>query len=65
MAYFQNIKPGQMVTYLAHNGLRRDGSIDYVERKGRALKLLCFTSHVVVNAGKGRPQVVDDGNFVR
>jgi hypothetical protein len=53
---FRDIKPGDRVWYSTPQG---------VTLCGRAQRLLCFDTHVVVDAGGGRPKVVNDTNFVQ
>lgn len=63
MAAFNNLRPGDTVTYMGYagRGLRGPG---YKQASGRVV--LVFPEHVVLNTGGryGRPQVVDADNFV-
>lgn len=53
---FRNIRPGDVVVFRTAHGQTRSG---------RAQLLLCFPTHVVVNAGHGRPVVVNESNYLR
>jgi hypothetical protein len=52
---FQNIRPGTVVWYRTPQGQLH---------KGKAVRLLCFADHVVIDIGRGRPVVVNEENFV-
>jgi hypothetical protein len=54
MTIFRNIRAGDRVAYITPQGQTFTG---------RAQRLLCFPSHVVVDAGRGRPVVVDESNY--
>lgn len=51
---FTNVKPGDTVHYLTPQGQRGKGKV-----------VLKYDTHVVVNRGKGQPQVVNDKNYVK
>lgn len=53
---FRDIEPGARVEYLTPQGQTR---------LARAQRLLLFSTHVVCDAGGGRPVVVDPYNYVR
>ena len=53
---FRDIRPRARVRYLTPQG---------DEREARAQRLLIFSTHVVCDAGGGRPVVVDAYNYVR
>lgn len=68
---FQNLRSGQRVKYRRYNGLKlvRDGERaftvpEYRIATGTVQRFLCFDTHVVVSAGRGRAQVVDRSNFL-
>lgn len=64
MTYFKGINPGDSVQYMARIGMDRRGRPEFAPRRGKALKLLCFTDHVVV-ANRGKlPIVVDAWNYL-
>lgn len=52
---YRGIRPGDTVTYMTPQGQLR---------RGRAVRMLIFARHVTVDAGGGRPAVVDDRNYV-
>lgn len=52
---FKNIQPGDRVTYRTPQGQTCFGT---------AQRLLCFPTHVVVDRGRGQPQVVNERNYV-
>jgi hypothetical protein len=51
---FNNVKPGDMVHYKTPQGQHGKGKV-----------VLRYDTHVVVNRGKGQPQVVNDRNYVK
>jgi hypothetical protein len=51
---FSNVKPGDMVHYQTPQGQHGKGKV-----------VLRYDTHVVVNRGKGQPQVVNDRNYVK
>jgi hypothetical protein len=51
---FNNVKPGDMVHYKTPQGQHGKGKV-----------VLRYDTHVVVNRGKGQPQVVNDKNYVK
>ena len=51
---FNNVKPGDMVHYKTPQGQHGKGKV-----------VLRYDTHVVVNRGKGQPQVVNDNNYVK
>jgi hypothetical protein len=51
---FTNVRPGDTVHYLTPQGQR-----------GKGKAVLSYDTHVVVNRGKGQPQVVNDKNYVK
>lgn len=55
MDNFKNIEPGDRVTYRTPQGQTRIG---------RAVRYLCFASHVVIDVGRGIPVVVDERNYI-
>ncbi len=60
---FKGLKGGDRIRYLAYAGLGRNGA-EYKEKVGRVQHMLTFHDHVVVNAGRGIPVVVDERNYV-
>lgn len=63
-ATFNDIRPGDRVTFLVPNGIGRDG-VEWKEKSGRAT--LVFANHVVCNCGgrSGTPGVCDGTNYVK
>lgn len=53
---YMNVKAGELVLYRTPQGQIRSG---------RAKALLLFPTHIVVDAGNGRPVVVNASNYVR
>lgn len=51
---FNNVKPGDVVHYKTPQGQHGKGKV-----------VLRYDTHVVVNRGKGQPQVVNDNNYVK
>ena len=51
---FSNVKPGDIVHYSTPQG-----------QYGKGKAVLPYDTHVVVNRGKGQPQVVNDKNYVK
>jgi hypothetical protein len=51
---FNNVKPGDTVHYSTPQG-----------QYGRGKVVLRYDTHVVINRGKGQPQVVNDNNYVK
>jgi len=51
---FSNVKPGDVVHYSTPQG-----------QYGKGKVVLRYDTHVVVNRGKGQPQVVNDKNYVK
>ena len=64
MNTFNNIKPGDRVTFLRPNGRGRNG-VEYKQASGRCV--MSFEAHVVLNCGGrfGTPGVCDAGNYVK
>ena len=60
---FNNLRPGQKVTFLIPNGCGRDG-VEWKRKSGKIV--MAFPTHVVVNGGGryGTPYVVNERNFV-
>lgn len=53
---FNNVKVGDTVHYLTPQGQNGKGKVVIKHESG---------SHVVINRGKGQPQVVNDKNYVK
>ena len=67
---YRNLKAGDRIEFWQVCGLKKVGGRvvpDMVRRSAPVQRLLVFHDHVVVNLGGryGRPQVVNESNFIR